>query len=506
MKTVGGQIGHITGSIAQALVPGGAMKLAANIPRLGALDAAGSAYLAPQTIPGAAAVGATQGFMQPVASDESRLHKTTVGAIGGAAIPAAAGAAGLVGDLVSPFFRSGQEKLAGRTLERFATNPASIINPQHGSELIPGSLPTLAQASGDTGLAQLERGLINNLDSNAQLVARQGANRDARFSALSDIAGNPADRAAWVKAREDVAKQNYGQAFGETPVLTPWVKGQLTQLSKRPAFNEAWSSAERLALEEGRKLGPSDVVPMAHYAKMALDDMIGKAAGNEQRALMGTRDQLVSLLESKDFAPSYQAARQTYADMSKPINQMDVGQALMEKFQPALADFGATTRQTAASYAQALRHADVTAQRATGFPGARMADVLGPDQMGTVTNLARDLARQTKAQELGMSRGSPTTQNFVTQDIMRQSLGPLGLPQSWAEAAIPQQFQRLARYAFTAPENKVMGLLGQAAADPELAKQLLLKSRKRSQAADLIDLLTQASPSIGAGSLLGYAP
>lgn len=509
MNTGGGITGNVIGHVGMALIPGMAAKVAAMLPQLAraapGLNIAADALLAPKTIPGALALGGAQGFVQPTAGDESRAANTALGAVGSATIPTAIAAAKVGKSLVAPFTHAGQERLAGRALERFASNANTITSPPNAGPLVPGARPTLAEATGDIGLADLQRVLANNPEAKLPLVERQLANRAARETALRDIAGNPADRAAWVAAREAVAKENYGKAFAEVPTLTPWVKGQIAQLQKRPSFQEAWPQATRLAREEGLRLDPANTVQVAHYTKLALDDMIGGAEGHAQRALIGTRDKLVSLMESKDFAPAYRAARETYADMSKPINQIDVGQALLDKFQPALADYGATARQTAGRYADAMRNADVTAQRATGFKGATMANVLGPQQMQTAENVARDLARMTQAQELPQLAGgrqSLTAQNLIGQDLLGSVLGPLGLPKSWGASEIAGTALRPVSWAYKLPENKVLKALGVAAADADEAKRLLLAARKRGSL-DALDELLPFVPALGSGGLLG---
>ena len=64
----------------------------------------------------------------------------------------------IVGDMVAPMTRGGQERLAAQTLRDAATDPRAaaeaLSNP---SELVPGSKPTTFQQTGDMGLGALER-------------------------------------------------------------------------------------------------------------------------------------------------------------------------------------------------------------------------------------------------------------------------------------------------------------------------------------------------------------
>lgn len=479
MATGGGMTGNVLGQAVIAIAPGGLLA------RTGGLAAkAGQAWMLPQTLGGAAGVGAMQGFVQPTADGESRGLNASIGAAGGALAPAVGTLYRSGKALAEPFFAGGQEKIAGRALQRFATDPASIDAAAGARQLVPGSMPTLAEATGDTGLAQLQRSLRNQPDANALITERMTANNAARADALRGIAGDPGQRDFFAASRGAAAKDLYGQAFKQTPTLTPWVKGQITQLQQRPSFQQAWPAAQKLAQEEGLKLDPSNVVQVSHYTKMALDDLISQASasgsGAHAKALTGTRDKLVSLMESKDFAPAYREARTTYSEMSKPINQMDVGQALYEKLMPALSDFGPAGRINAATYAQALRNGDQLAKTATGWKGARIDNILTPEQMQSATGVAQDLARQTGAAERGMAKGSPTSQNIIGNDILQQALKGTGVPRALIDSGLAETtLGRAGSFAYKPMEQKIMGLLGNAALDPKEAKRLLDLARKR---------------------------
>jgi hypothetical protein len=508
MRTAGGVTGNIAGNIGMMVGPAaavGAIGKAAQLPRL--VNAA-RALMAPKTIPGAAASGATMGALQPVASDESLGTNMLLGGIGGAALPLVVGAGGLAKTLVSPFSAGGRDKLAGATIERFASDPNKLASASTRG-LVPGSTPTLAEVVDDVGLSQLQRTLQNNPDSAGPLAERLRANNNARVNALQDIAGDEGKRQFYTGMRDEAAKDNYAMAFAQQMHDTPWIKGQITQLSKRPSFQKAMDKAGDLAAEQGIKLDPENAAQVAHFAKLALDDQISAAvrAGNnvEAKAILGTREKLLSLMESDRFSPAYREARKTYAEMSRPINQMEIGQQLVDTLRPALGQFGADTRVNAASYAKAVRDADATAKKATGFSGARLENIMEPDQLATINNVAKELGNTARAQELGMAKGSPTAQNLISQDILRQTLGPLGLPQSWAEAVLPQTLMRPMQCAYKMPEQKVMGLLGEAMLDPDKAKQLLAKARRSPALARQLEELLPYTAAPGAVGLLGLS-
>lgn len=462
------------------------------------------------TMAGAAGIGAVSGLLQPSASTAETLQNT---AMGGALGPAALGAgralvAGAQGAkaLVEPFTSAGREKIAARTLQAFAGGPeraaeaAARINAPRS--VLPGVQPTTAEVSGNAGLAQLERALRNNPDLVTTLTERLQGNRGAMLNALQGIAGDDAAMAAAKAARESAAKPLYASAEAAR------VPGDetLQALLGRPSMKHAIARAEQLAREAGENIKLGQDVPASvqstgvldangqpitvdvpaqfaeytgrglHYLKMAMDDLLEDPAahgigGNEARAIAQTRGQFLDWFEKS--VPDYQAARQTYAAQSRPINQMEIGRELVNKFQPALADFGADSSTTAATYARALRDGDVTAQRATGMPNATLGRVMAPEQMNTLREVAEQLARRANADNLGRSPGSPTAQNLVSQNLLRQLLGPMGLPESVGENALLQTLLRPAQWAGKVAEPRVLNRLAEIVLTPEEAANAL---------------------------------
>jgi hypothetical protein len=638
MATGGGLAGNLTGNLAMMIGPGalaGAVGKGAALP--GLVDAVGAA-MAPKTALGALAQGIVMGGAQPVGTQDSRAANAALGGVVSAALPAVVAAGSGVKSLVQPFTENGREAIAGRVLQRFATDPASIERAAT-TGLVPGSRPLLSEATQDVGLSTLEQSLRNNPEAKALIVGRDMANNAARVGAVRDIAGDAGKREALDTARRLTANDLYGKALNNPPADTIAITEQINELMKRPTFAQAWRDAANVAKDAGAELAPipeltikrsaesrlvnpneddiitairklggitpkdesigslakqmpfspdprfgpvwrqsesrgstgtvaghspdrmaellyekgylasRDDLPMlmskiedaavsdkphyslyhdqasgdplvdaltkltkqfeiknlpkapapeldpvnlarqSHYAKLALDSKIESLADNPTAQLnaIAIKDKLVALMESKDFAPAYRAARTTYAEMSKPINQMDVGQELLDKLTPALADYGSNTRIKSEAFAKALRDADQTAKRATGFGGATLGNIMSPEQMGTLGSVAKELAMRANASDMGLGRGSATAQNLVSQDVLRQVLGPLGLPQSWAESVIPLTAMRPLDWAAKLPEQKIMQALANAATDPAIAKAFLARSASPSSLSRGID-------------------
>lgn len=462
------------------------------------------------TLAGAAAIGAGTGLLQP-----STGTKETATNIGGGAIGGPLGILGGRGlgllyqaarSAIQPLFARGQQTIAAQALQSFAGGPAAasqaantLRQPQN---VLAGVQPTTAELANNAGLAQLERQLRNNPDFMTAMTARNQSNRAAMTGALSDIAGTDADMAAAIAARKAASSPLYEAAKDASIVPDKALK----ELLNRPSMESAWVRARQLAQENGETLTEGKDIPAStgsmvtdfgsppttaarfqsysgraiQYLKMALNDIAntGPQSGmgaHESNAIKSTLGSLNAWIS--DNVPALRTADTAYANLSKPINQMEVGTALSNRLQPALADFGNNTRLNAASFASAVRNGDRLAADATGWRGSTLGDVMAPQQMQTITQIGEQLARRANADELGRAVGSNTSQNIISQNALRNLLGPLGLPQSMVERAtqstLGQSIMRPGQWALSAGEPRIMNRLAQAALSPQEAAVLL---------------------------------
>ena len=86
--------------------------------------------------------------------------------------------------------RAARERSAGERLVGAAENPDEAIRTAGGaSELVPGSKPTLGQATGDKGLLAAEREAILNPDNRAEFLQRGEEQKQAQVGALQGMQG-----------------------------------------------------------------------------------------------------------------------------------------------------------------------------------------------------------------------------------------------------------------------------------------------------------------------------
>jgi hypothetical protein len=142
--------------------------------------------------------------------------------------------------------------------------------------------------------------------------------------------------------------------------------------------------------------------------------------------------------------------------------------------QSGLAQFGANTREQASTYANAMMNLDKVAEKVTGIRGIKAKDILTEDQIKTLRGVAKDLARKAKSDDLARGLGSNTSKNLATQNILRQSFGPLGMPQSWAESTMLQTaFKPFNLIYGNVAEPRIASALGSGLLDTGEAQRLL---------------------------------
>jgi hypothetical protein len=481
MATGAGMTGNVLGNVALTLpsvaVPGAA------------------------TLPGAAAVGGALGFVQPVASDESRLTNTLVGGGAGAGGVAAGrvlkGAYQATKALAEPFTEAGRSKIAGRVIQRFADDPAAIAQAT-SAPTITGAVPTLAEQTGDAGLARLQDALRSvDPQINNQIGGRLAENNAARVASLQSLAGDQASRDAAELARSTATRPLYQQATKADYT----VDAELANLLQRPAVKQAMERAKTLAANQNRSttFGVEAANPFSGMGvptqsstqikgmalqdlKMAMDEMLSDPAsgftGKAGNTLRDLRGQLVNWMESAN--PAFKEARQTYAAMSRPLNAMDVGEEISRRATSNTSDLAGNPRMQANALLGMLRDEPGLLRRATGRKElSALSDVLDPQQMELLRAVASEADRAAAVGAAGNGPGSATAQRMASQNVLRQLVGPTGLPQSWAESALANTVvgKPLNLIYGGVAEPRIQRALAEAALDPAKARQFLNQAR-----------------------------
>jgi hypothetical protein len=452
-------VGPVLGSVVRAAAPAAAPlanALATSGMRAGSTPGAVNMLA---RVAGGAGTGATSaGLVNP--------DDAGTGAAIGAVLPPALVGAGRTAaylangarSLVQPFTSGGQEAIAGNIVRRFAEGGPTQIN---AATLVPGSAPTLAEATANPGLATLQR-TVQDIRPNA-FVERQAQNAAARNSAFEGAAGDRAQLDFFRTDRSTVADQLYGAARDayDGSNATPFVKGQITQLLKRPSIDSASREAQRLAMERGEKPAAEGSFQALQDVKTILDDKIAAAVrdnqGGQAKALQATQAKLIDVMER--LSPEYAEARNTYAAMSQPVNAMEALQGLKLTDQ-----YGNITLAKVKNAIDGL-------ERQRSMPGANNAKSITDDQLGVLRAIQQDLLRQSNI-GLGRSVGSNTFQNIATDNIVN-SLGGNALSRTADRLGVSGVAGQAGRLLYSGPNEAIRNRLADIMLDPQRAQAAL---------------------------------
>lgn len=332
----------------------------------------------------------------------------------------------------------------------------AIVNALRGqTEIVPGSLPTAAQAAAPVGATRFSAmGESAARTTPTPFFEREQAQKAAQLGAVQTVGKTPFDVKAAEKIRSATAKELYGIS---DEAMVPADK-TFNGLLDRPSMDKVIARASALAAEEnvpfqigqnrpaqtiasaildaeGKPMGvttiPGEVAKYPgsslHMMKMAFDDLIKDPerfgiGANEVTAINKTRGKFLNWVEDK--APDYKTARETFAAQSKPINQMQVGQFLEGKLTPALGEESARLRAT--GYATALDQAPGTIKRATGQSRFdELSQVMNPDQIKVLESVRDDLARAKLAEsQASAARGAGPNVNLMGTETLGNVRAP----------------------------------------------------------------------------------
>lgn len=124
--------------------------------------------------------------VRPVAEMAGGLVGGGLGALAASAPRIAAEGARMAGDYIAPLTETGRERLAATALRDAASDPAAARDAlARNAEIVPGSLPTTFQQSGDMGLGALERATAARAPD--QFMQRRADQNAARLDALGSV-------------------------------------------------------------------------------------------------------------------------------------------------------------------------------------------------------------------------------------------------------------------------------------------------------------------------------
>jgi hypothetical protein len=320
------------------------------------------------------------------------------------------------------------ERSAMNQIRSEAADPSAIAFAERSR--VPGVQRTLSEATLDPGLARLERQVRGRT---SEFTPLDSANNAARVAQLQRIAGTDADMTAAVQARSDATNRLRDTAFNEADQIaeqayqygaTPGgnvagLRKQIIDLAGPQEGRDAVSRTFDAVLRDLDRAEPS--AQGLYQVRKSINDMIEGKAGSERdyaRAATAELMQIRNMVDSElaNLAPSFEAYRGAFQNMSRPINRMEVGRELMNRGSGSVADPTTGLRPLLpASLSKQAVDLDALAKRATGFDKARAADILTPDDISAIRAIQDDLERQNFRATAGSGGNSMTAE--------RQALG-----------------------------------------------------------------------------------
>jgi hypothetical protein len=267
------------------------------------------------------------------------------------------------------------------------------------------SLAAAEQTSGMTGLAATLQQAVATKGQPGWLSAGDIASEAAgRAKAYKELAGTLRGEAQLKQFQLNSLEQNGFfplRASNLTDQLDKAIRGTVSDQSKavlQGIRDKVVSKADENGLlnsrdvyENIRKISNQDVAKMLNlgeqYASGGIPQQAAKAIGSAKQFIDASLNKSSDGLWGKYLT--------SYADYSKKLNRMEVGDYLSKSLNTPLG------KESAGEFATAVENAAGTIKKSTGIPRFdKLSDVLTPKEVASVNNVLADLKRDSKAKEL----------------------------------------------------------------------------------------------------------
>ncbi len=369
-----------------------------------------------------AVAGGSQAGLTSSANEGSVPDQIVEGAVGGGlagpAAPLAAKAGSVVGNgvksLVEPLLPQGPVNIANRIVDRFAKGPVGAVN---ADEIIPGSIPTLATATADPGLATLERTMRLG-EHGDKFAARDAQNSQARVDLFEKLRGDEHSIAALEDARESAtsgAREAALKAQTKPADINP-VLDTIDTILKGPEGKRSEVVKALTAVRDNlhdAAGNPETSAEILYGVRKEINDLLSPKASSDKRGAQLAASQLMDVKKSLDdviqgVAPGFKEYLKNYSDLSKPIDEQNLLQSL--KITDMRGNITLARAQSALDKLKALR--------AKG--GANAGKSVTSDTIDALTSIRDDLKR---GDNINLARpiGPDTAQHFTTGGRLQQA-------------------------------------------------------------------------------------
>lgn len=450
--------------------------------------AMGAANAVRTALSGASGAAASEGVRQ---AGGGPVAQSVAGVAGGFAPTAVESAARGTAALAAPFFRKGQENIAGRTIAAAASSPeAAAAKAATSQEIVPGSQPTLAEATQDPGLAAFQSRLKSL--SPGDFSAQESAQNQARQTLLEGMSKTPDQIKQMVDRRDAVTGALRNQAFAEAAGKPAPVSNITDTIDSLLANPENAGKSVQAALKDvrGQIEGQTDVRALYAVRKEINRVLEGRYVGADESVLRYAGSQLGQVKDAIDsaigeVAPTWDSYLTKYSQLSRPIERAQT--------------LGEIQSKTSAAAPDLRTGMDVLSQpkwrQVVGKNQDELSQLLTKGQMTKLNQIAADLDRGVSVAAVGKTRGSDTAANLAASDqlsianVIGQTFGTkTDVPNVLLGTAL-----RPLSWLYKLPESRIRQIIVQAMTDPQLGAQLL----KRANAQNVSDFSNRLTAMLG---------
>lgn len=415
---------------------------------------------------------------------EAQLGAALIGSIAPGMPVAARAPAQVARATVQPFTQEGQQVIAGNILRRFATLPEeSAARMGIAPEYVPGSVPTMAEASGDPGLLALQSVLGKTFDPTNLFGQRIAQQNIARQEALTKIAGEgPEAIVAAETARTAATKPMRVESFlaqkefgplsydATNPVKTAIadvLRGE-TGAQEPVEKSMQWLVGRLNRIESGAQLTPERLyslrkdINQAIAGKFNQENPALRLASGELAQIRGVLDEVI-----EQSAPGFKDYLAKYTELSQPVSSRTMLQEIRDASRVAAPDI--STGQTVPILSQAALRRNVVAR------AEELGKTLTEEQAKVLDNVLRDLDRFAgQTSQVARRPGSDTFRNFSVANLIGSMFS-----EAMANTATVKGLSMPLNILYKIPDERVSQLLVEAALDPKFASMLMKQATQK---------------------------
>jgi hypothetical protein len=325
------------------------------------------------------------------------------------------------------------------------------------------------------------------------LEANLKSNAQARTKALEEIA-TPSRVSKYADIRKDFGDELYTPSLDKAmdfADLSKPMQAQIETLVKSPAIKKAMVEARKNALNRGEDiLDPKGSLRGLHKTKIALDDKIaevkaslernGKASSDELDGLNAAKTRLLGFIEN--VSPEYKTARETYARLSKPVEQLEAIQKLAE------------------STVNPKNREIYAAKFFNQLESLKKQGNLSDRQIQRLEAIADDLRILDSGQNAGRGGGSDTVQKLAYSNMVKQAGIPSLVQKSASGQFVGNVASRVGDAIYGDVNKRLTSKLAETLMNPSEAARLMEGARnvpKRSSDLAKLLMLQPANQIIG---------